>query len=68
VYSALALPEPLEELKAEGGVARVKILRGMLRDRDGLPKVGNTGSKLGARPQYAENDIHPEDRIRRGTT
>jgi len=44
----------------------VRVLRGMLRDRDGLPKVGNSGSKLGARPEYAEDAIHPDDRIRPG--
>jgi hypothetical protein len=47
-------------------VRRVKVLRGMLRHRDGLPKVGETGSRLGARPQYFEDDIDPEDRIRPG--
>lgn len=40
----------------------------MLRDRDNLPKVGNTGSKLGARPNYSEDDIDPQDRIRPGDT
>jgi hypothetical protein len=44
----------------------VRVLRGMRPARDGLPRVGNSGSKLGARPDYAENDIHPEDRIRSG--
>jgi hypothetical protein len=42
----------------------MRVLRGMLPDRDGLPRVGNTGSKLGVRPGYAEDEIHPEDRIR----
>ncbi len=44
-------------------VRRVRVLRGMLPDRDGLPRVGNTGSKLGARPGYAEDEMHPEDRL-----
>ena len=38
----------------------------MRRDADGLPKVGSTGSSLGARPGYAEGEIDPEDRIRPG--
>jgi hypothetical protein len=37
-------------------------------NNDGLPKIGSAGSKLGARPDYAEDDIHPEDRIRAGDT
>lgn len=44
----------------------MRVLRGMLPDRDGLPRVGNTGSKLGARPGYAEDGIHPEDRLGSG--
>jgi hypothetical protein len=45
----------------------MRVLRGMRRHRrDGLPKVGSAGSKLGARPGYAEDEIDPEDRIRPG--
>jgi hypothetical protein len=45
----------------------VKVLRGMRRQRrDGLPKVGPAGSKLGVRPGYAEEEIDPEDRIKPG--
>jgi hypothetical protein len=44
----------------------MKVLRGMLWNGDGLPKVGSTGSRLGARPNYAETEIDPEDRIRPG--
>ena len=41
--------------------------RGMRRNNsDGLPKVGPAGSKLGARPGYAEYEIDPEDRIKPG--
>lgn len=31
-----------------------------------MPKVGPAGSKLGARPGYAEEEIDPEDRIQPG--
>ena len=36
----------------------MRVLRGMLPDVDGLPKVGDTGRTLGARPgRYYEGDI-----------
>jgi len=35
-------------------------------DADDLPKVGSVGTTLGARPEYPEEDIDPEDRIRSG--
>ena len=38
----------------------------MLPDEDNLPKVGDTGRTLGARPAWAEDDIDPEDRIEPG--
>lgn len=38
----------------------------MRPDRDGLPKVGSAGSRLGARPGYAEDELDPADRIRPG--
>jgi len=37
-------------------------------DEDGLPKAGSAGSRLGARPTYAEDEIDPEDRIKPGDT
>jgi hypothetical protein len=44
----------------------MKVYRGMLPDEDGLPQVGNTASRLGARPGYAEDEVDQEDRIRPG--
>ncbi len=44
----------------------MKVLRGMHWDPDGLPKVGSAGTRLGARPEYSEEDIDPEDRIKPG--
>lgn len=44
----------------------MRILRGMHWDQDGLPKIGSAGSRLGARPEYPEEDIDPEDRIKPG--
>lgn len=45
----------------------MRVYRGMRRNnRDGLPKVGPAGSKLGARPGYAEDEIDSEDRFKPG--
>jgi hypothetical protein len=44
----------------------MRVFRGMRPDTDGMPEVGSAGSKLGARPGYAEDEIDPEDRTRPG--
>ncbi len=33
----------------------MRVLRGMIPDEDGLPRVGNTGRTLGARPGYPDD-------------
>ncbi len=45
----------------------MKIYRGMrFQKSDGLPKVGPKASNLGVRPNYTEQEIDPEDRIKPG--
>lgn len=45
---------------------QMKVFRGMLPDKDKLPKIGATGRTLGARPGYAEDEIDPEDALKPG--
>lgn len=38
----------------------MRVLRGMIPDEDGLPRVGSTGRTLGARPGYPDASTEPD--------
>ncbi len=42
----------------------MRVLRGMIPDEDGWPRVGSTGRTLGARPGYPDDPEEPEPDIR----
>src|SRR5919199_3345781 len=41
----------------------MRVLRGMIPDENGWPRVGSTGRTLGARPGYPEDPKEPEPDI-----